>query len=360
MLRALAVAEPTGEETPGYVEGLGTAIGAAIDHAIAVIEHGPEGVGATPAELMAQARSAARSGVGLEVVLRRYAAGYSALGEFLRRLTRDLSTRASSEVLYSIERDLATLFDRLVEVVSKEYREEADRTQRPSGPWRSDSIRRLLAGELPDTSVLNYDLEVHHVCVIARGPRGETGLRDVSSTLDRRSLFFEGGGQTLSVWLGGRQSFDRAELDELADFQWPPETLVAAGEPAQGLPGWRLTYRQATAALGVALRRPQPYTRYGEVALVAAVSKDNDLLSFLAKTYLAPLATERDGGEALRRTLRAYLHADRNVSSAAAALGIARQTVASRLQVIETRVGRPLASCGAEFEAILHLIGPGG
>ena len=55
------------------------------------------------------------------------------------------------------------------------------------------------------------------------------------------------------------------------------------------------------------------------------------------------------------KTLRAYLAADRNATSAAAALGVNRNTIAERLRAIEATLGRPLSACGPELEAALRL-----
>jgi DNA-binding PucR family transcriptional regulator len=77
----------------------------------------------------------------------------------------------------------------------------------------------------------------------------------------------------------------------------------------------------------------------------------------LRSLYLEPLERERGGGEAARDALRAYFAADRNVSSAAAMLGVSRQAVAKRLRSVEERLGRSLASCGTELEAALRLEG---
>jgi DNA-binding PucR family transcriptional regulator len=71
--------------------------------------------------------------------------------------------------------------------------------------------------------------------------------------------------------------------------------------------------------------------------------------------HLAPLAAERDGGEALRNTLRAYFAAARNVSSTAAALGVSRKTINNRIHTIESHVGRPISTCAAELEIALCL-----
>ena len=115
--------------------------------------------------------------------------------------------------------------------------------------------------------------------------------------------------------------------------------VFAFGEPAQGLEGWRLTHSQAQAALVVALRRggreDVRFTRYADVALLAAALKDQALAGALVEIYLSPLDDLDNRGPLLRRTLRAYLEAERNASSAAAALGVARRTVENRLSTIE-------------------------
>jgi hypothetical protein len=352
--RAFAVAEPTGAETPGYVEGLRAAISAAFDHALAAVEEGVERAGAIPPAILAQARSAARSRVGLEVVLRRYAAGYSVLVDFLlaeiRRL--DQSAGAAESILQG---ELTSLFDRLVETVSREYGEEAERAGRSSAQRQADLLRRLLAGESIDRSRFNYDFEAHHLGALATGPGSAELLRHLAARTDRRLLLLEDDGGLSSGWFGGGRPFIEEELLELARLAAFHDGLLIIGEPGSGLRGWDLTHRQALAALGVANLRERPFTRYAEVALLAAVARDEDLASFLTETYLAPLEAPGDLIMALPQTLRAYLDAGRNLSSAAAALGVARQTVASRVRAIETRIGRPLDGCVAELEVALRL-----
>jgi hypothetical protein len=353
--RAFAVAEPTGAETPGYVEGLRAAIAAALDLAIGAVARGIERAGATPTAVVDQARSAARSKVGLEVVLQRYAAGYSALLDFLLAEVRGLGIGVGAESI--LQGELTSLFDRLVETVSRAYREEADRVVRPSARRRADLLTRLLDGAAIDRSSFDYDFDGHHLGAIALGPAAGDLLATLAERLDRRLLWLDGGEGARSVWLGGRSGFAAEELGELPRLASSFEASLAIGEPGQGLAGWRLTHRQARAALGIALRAPRPFTRYAEVALLAAAARDADLTAFLTETYLVPLAARGDGGKALCETLSAYLDAGGNISSAAAALGVARQTVASRLRVIEERIGRPLGSCAAELEIALRLRG---
>ena len=83
--------------------------------------------------------------------------------------------------------------------------------------------------------------------------------------------------------------------------------------------------------------------------------KDDVLRASVQELFLSPLR-KRDRG-VLLGTLRAYFAADRNTSSAAAALGVSRQAVAKRLRTIEERLGRPLSDRGLELEAVLRLEG---
>jgi DNA-binding PucR family transcriptional regulator len=129
---------------------------------------------------------------------------------------------------------------------------------------------------------------------------------------------------------------------------------VAIGEPGQGLAGWRLSHHQARAALAVAFRAESPVVRYADVAMLATVLKDELLMSSLQTLYLEPLDGGRDGGEELRQTVRAYFAADRNVSAAAASVGVTRQAVARRLRSAEERLGRPIATWGADLEIALR------
>lgn len=351
--RAHAVSAPS-DLDPIYAEGLRAAVSAAIDYGLAAIELGEERSPAPPLVLLAQARMAARTGVRLDTVLRRYVAGHALLGDFLIEEAEGGRLLHGAE-LQRLLRAQAALFDRLIAAVSEEYVREARVRPDSSERRRSERIERLLAGELVDTSRLDYDFATHHLGAIAKGPGAAEALRDLATAIDRRLLAIRRDDETVWAWLGGRRAVDPEEVERIAHRGRLTHLSLAIGEPALGLPGWRLTHHQARAALPVALRGSQAFVRYADVALLASQLQNDLLATSLRELYLKPLARERDSGRLARETLRAYFAAGRNAASAAAALGISRQAVNSRLQTIEQAIGRPLFACAAELEAALNI-----
>jgi DNA-binding PucR family transcriptional regulator len=130
---------------------------------------------------------------------------------------------------------------------------------------------------------------------------------------------------------------------------------LAIGEPGRGIEGWRLTHYQARAALELALRRSSKFARYADDPLLAAVVQDATLTQSLEQQYLMPLRGQRDGGTALRRTLRAYINAECTATSAASPLKVGRHTVESRIRTAESLLGRPLRTCMAVLDVALRL-----
>ena len=352
--RLYSIADPREVADPAYPQGLHAALAAGVDAALSALELGERRSPEVPAAVLAQARLAARDGVPLDTVVRRCSAANALLADLLV----DEAERA--EVPGSALRPLlgvqAALFDRLLSAVSREYVREAQ--NRPSGAAerRRECVKRLLAGELVDHSELGYDLDAHHLGLMAKGDRAEEALRELARRLDRRLLAVKREEEPIwACWLGGRRPLEAAAaMRALAELA-PEEVVVTVGEPGEGLAGWRFSHTQAKAALSVAERRGRSALRYAEVALVASIVADDLVATSLRQLYLAPLAGARDGGKVARETLRAYFAAERNVSATAAKLGVDRRTVRNRLSAIEDLLGRSLADAATDLEIALRL-----
>ena len=354
MIRVYAVSERTETQDPGYAHGLRAAVSAALDYGFDALERSEDRTPPIPAVLLAQARLAARSGISLDTVLRRYLAGYTLLGDFVFEEAKE-GGQLRSQALRRLLRAQAALLDRLLAAVSDEYcREERERLG-SAEERRADRVRRLLAGELIDTSELAYEFDAWHVGAIASGPDAAEALRELAGPLQSRLLLIRREEGSVWAWLGARGRLDAVELEGIASGVWPADISLALGDPAKGLAGWRLTHRQARAALPIALGSSKSVVRYADVALVASMLRDDLLVASLRERFLAPLEQERDGGAIARETLRAYFAAERNVSSAAAALGVNRQTISNRLRAVEERLGCSLSDSTTEVEAVLRL-----
>jgi hypothetical protein len=351
--RIYGIAEPAETADPAYLEGLRSSLGVSLGYAVDAIELGEERAPPPPPALLTQARMGARNGVTLETVLRRYFAGYSLLTEYVIEEAETALLRRKV-ALQRVLRGQAAIFDRLVTAISEEHTREASRWRGSSKDRRAERIERLLAGELLDSSRLDYNLEACHLGLMAEGPGTGRVVRDLAAAADCRFLELDREGVVWG-WLGFRHFVDRPAIERHLRLQGQVPFKLAFGEPAAGLTGWRLTHRQAKAALAIVRRFGDAVVHYAEVALLVSMLQDDLLTTSLLRIYLQPLSTERDGGAALRQTLRAYFDSERNLSSAAAALGVTRHTVANRLRTVEERLERPVASCAAEIEAALRL-----
>jgi DNA-binding PucR family transcriptional regulator len=347
--RAYGVEDPTEASDPAYVAGLRAAVGAALGYGLAAAERPDAPPEPIPASLAAQARSAARNGIALETVLRRYFGGYMLLGDFL------IAAAQRGAELQRAWRALAACFDRLLEAVAQEYRAEASGRAQSSEQRRAGRVRRLLAGELLESAELDYELHSNHLGAVVAGPGAKGAIRELAAGLDRQLLLVQGEAGTIWAWLGGRGKLAAAEALRRAHAAFAPELTLALGEAGEGIGGWRATHRQAKAAIPIALQGAPRLVCYADVALLAAALGDEVLAGSLRDAYLAPLEAERDGGAALRETLCAYFAAGRHISSTAAALGVSRRTVTNRLAVVEERVGKPLDASAAELETALRL-----
>lgn len=350
LARVYAVSEPPSTGGPEYAEGLRAALSAAFDYSVEGITRGEQSAQPIPDALLVQARLAARSGVSLDTVLRRYFVGYTLLEDFL---VQEAEPEIGPAALKCLLRAQAAAFDRMLAAVSKAYTMEVERRPKSTERRKADLVERLLAAEPIDASGLGYELEGHHLGIVASGPDARETIQALVKDLDCQVFALSHEEGTLWAWLGARRKIDPRELKFSREV--PDGLFVAIGEPGAGLPGWRLTHRQARAALSVALRKGESWVRYRDVALAASMLRDDLLVTSLRALYLTPLEADLADSEMLVATLRAYFAHDLNVSSSAVALGVSRRTVARRLQKAEELLEKPLRGLDMNFEAALRL-----
>lgn len=339
-----------------YLDSLPANRTAVLGYSIEVIEFGERRAPGVPSSVLASARLAARAGVPLDAILRRYSAGNALCADILVAEAEQVGF--SPQDLRRLLHRQATLSDRLLKVVSEEHAREAQSRPTTTTEWRREYIKALLSGRQPSGEVeLDYDLGGSHLGLMAKGDGAPEAVRALAKRLGRRLLIDRLDEEPVwACWLGGRSPLAPQEALQALGEVPAGSGVIAIGEPGEGIPGWRLSHRQAKAALPLAERRDEPTLRYADVAVLASVLRDDLGVASLRQLYLEPLESTRDGGRAARETLRTYFATQRNISSTAAALGVDRRTVTNRLRAVEELFGRPLGDFATDLETALQLV----
>jgi hypothetical protein len=343
-----------GDSAPIYVAGLRAAIREVILLAIEAIEADDDGDRPPPFAALAQARRAARSGVPLETVLRRYAAGERA---FLSAALTLAAFDLSSEAYDAVRATLGATVDGLMAAVAHEYELEQDRLRKAPDDPRFERIRRLLKGEVSLEEIAGYQLNIWHVAIVSEAAldRNVFGRITRSGGVQRLVVGAERG-QTWA-WLGASTSRAvETGLDELYRLTLPDQFTMGRGEPRFGMAGFCLSHQEAMIGLEAQGLLHQSIVRGAEAVLAVAVMRDSSFLEAIKASFLEPLdiAGSRAGVD-LRRTVRAYLATGQNATNAAAKLGVERRTVASHIRICERAIGRTVEECHAQLQVALDV-----
>jgi hypothetical protein len=353
LTRVFAIPDPSASLDPDYAEGLRAAVTVALDYGLSAISADAKPLPAPPPRLLSQARLSARSGVSLDIVLRRYVSGHALLVDFLVIDGEGLSSKALKAPL----RSLAKLLDVLLVAVAEEYGRELERWLSSSQRQETETVEGLLAGEPLDAAGLDYDVAAHHLAAVARGPRVADVISELAAPLDCRLLLIERGDGVVWAWLGSRAPIGPAELDLQGGGvgtcrRKPPLPSVSRPEDSEG--GDSVTSRQEQRSRSrCALRIASP--AMPTLPCSPPCSRTSSWADRCERSISSRSSANATAVRWRRETLRAYFATERNVSSAAALLGVNRHTVANRLRAIEGLIGLSLKACAVEVDAALRL-----
>jgi sugar diacid utilization regulator len=249
------------------------------------------------------------------------------------------------------------LLERLVGAIEREYGDAHDSVAAEPAQQRTYTAQSLLAEEpvgFTELAELGYELHANwHLGMVAVGSGLQPALQRAKRELACQ-LLEVAQGDTVWIWLGAAHKLDEAHLKRLLSADPPAWRALALGQARRGIDGWRQTHHEAKSALPLALRRRGALVRYADGPLLAAALESNTLATWLTE-LLMPLRTGPDGGMRLLETLRAYIDAECNGSSAAAMLNVRRQTVTNRLRTAEALLGRELRTYIAAIDVALCL-----
>jgi DNA-binding CsgD family transcriptional regulator len=311
-----------------------------------------------PVEAADHARSLARRGVPLELLLRAYRRAHSVGWDmtFADIMASGLEEPAKTLLLTGASHFQFDYFDHLISLVTEAYTREFERRTRGSEQRRVRAVSRVLAGEAASSDELGYRLEGHHLAMVVRGPGAESAARGVAATLDREALVVSRTAELAWLWLGSRRPFDARAWKRLHAHRLPAGIVVAAGESQSAREGFRLSHQQAQIADRASAASGRPLTRYVDGALLAAVLEHDTAEVSFARTFLGELAGPGSRNATLRATLQAYFSAGQNASSAAAVLGVSERTVRYRLRRIEQILDHAIDARRAELEVALRIV----
>ena len=143
------VPDPLGGRDVEYLEGLHAAAVAAVDYVLANVERSDGSLEPVPLAVVAQARRAARAGVRLDTVLRRYLAGYVLLEDFVMGEVNHDDLLGRGMAFRRVLRAMASLLDHLITVVSHTYREEIERAGHHTISGQEDDSSARVGADRP-------------------------------------------------------------------------------------------------------------------------------------------------------------------------------------------------------------------
>jgi hypothetical protein len=348
--RNRALVEERGEEIGGDPKEVEKVVHSVLEHGFRAIEGREDR--RPPPEVVTHARQLAWRSLRTHTVLRRYDAGAAVFKEHLRQVASSVkpySAAGYADAERAIERAVKQLQDR----VESEHTKEEQWLRSSPEARKLERVKQILSGELfypPED--LGYDFTATHVGVVGSGPGVDGEIRRLAKFLGGQPLIVKASPNEYWGWIELKRQSSAERLGDVLHAEWDRAVCMAIGEPADGLPGWRCTHRQAKEALPVAIRGDASVVRYAEVAHLAATANDDSAQKFLQQSYLVPLSSTHLAGMATRNTLRAYLDAGQSPSVAAEILGVTRQAVSQHVQKAEERLGFPMRS---RQSASLHL-----
>ncbi|MEV0298081.1 helix-turn-helix domain-containing protein [Nocardia sp. NPDC050710] len=336
-----------------------------------------------PEEPHALARTIARRGFELRVLLRTYHTGMEAVLDYMSEAVDQ--RKAPPEIERAV---MMRLFERTtkwvsmsVERLTDTYMEERERVLRAALNRRTETVRALLAGDdldIDQASVrLGYRLSQQHLAFVLwtdeataeTGGDGEMlGLLDrVATRLANalgtgRVLTLPSGASAMWAWAGLEDAGRAAELsapgapERIVRGQLEAPVRVAFGVPAAQVAGFRGSHREAVAARHVAERGPagaDRVTGYREVEIAYLAGADEAAMHGLVARELRALAGRDANAARLRATLHAYLRCHRSPEGTAQLLGVHKNTVRYRIQRIEELLGHPIEQRSLPLEIAL-------
>jgi DNA-binding PucR family transcriptional regulator len=316
------------------------------------------------------ARTLARRGFELPVLLSAYRIGQRATWDFITDLLRTEVTDPDlrSAVLLRFWTHATQWIDTVIESLIPVFTDEREQSQRGRLARRAEIAKAILATQSINidsaATTLGYPLRQRHTAFTLR-VEDEVPDFDVHRLLELAAAAVSkglGGGQPLIISSGARSAWcwTAQQSPAEADGAIPLPEFVRAtvGTCHPGLSGFRLTHIEAVAALAIAERNEDPVVRYPDVELacLAAGILCSDARTAFVYRELGGLVSADDATRRLRDTLRVYLKQGCDASSAGELLRLHANTVRYRVRQAEQRLGHGIQQRRVHLELALEIM----
>lgn len=332
-----------------------------------------------PAQAADLARSLARRGLDLRVLLKVYRTAHQMVFQYFSDATAEVAggAPARDEVLIYIWQRAGQWMDDSIERLIEIYYDERQLRLEGALARRTEIVEGLLAGTVTgadDASmVLGHALGHWQTALVAWAPEAGVGVGDAMSEIADAAARSLGAPHPLSLLVGTRDLWawiatpaapDLAPLAQLHDRLDAAGIRIAVGGPAPGVAGFRTSHEEARAAHQLAAGAPAtaPIVDYRDVELLTLAAGREQLLRRMVARELGDLLGADKNLAQLRDTVLAYL-TTRNVEAAAERLFVHKNTVRYRVARAEELLGHPITERAAHLELALRyvaLFGPPG
>ncbi|MEV0355058.1 helix-turn-helix domain-containing protein [Nocardia sp. NPDC050697] len=326
-----------------------------------------------PIEVIDGARTVARRGYDLNVLLKTYRVGQRGLWRYITGVLdlqiRDPELRGA--VLVTFWERSSQWLDGCLDAVVTAYLEEREQRSRSAEEQRAATVRALLRGDAAAAELtperLGHNVEHQQIALTlwAEHSMASPVAARVLARLAADTAAALGGPPPLTLPSGTHGLWAWVATPEPADVALIPAppvpgTRMAAGTPWPGVRGFRRSHREALAAQRLATdgAAAGPVIAYRDVELVCLLTGDGSVESarLLVERELGGIAGPGEPAARLRETVREFLAGGGSVTATAEALGVHSNTVRYRLQQAEQRLGRPIEQRRLHLELALEVL----
>jgi DNA-binding PucR family transcriptional regulator len=328
-----------------------------------------------PAAAEQYGRRLAQRGIPLAALLRAYRIGST---RFQHWCLRELAQQTEEPAILSaaglrITETTAAYIDQVSEELVAAYQAERDHWLRNLSAAQAARVRTLLDGDPVDIdaaeAILGYRLRQYHVGVVCWLGNPEDGGRALGrleeatielareASVESRPLFVPQDEACAWAWLplGARNTFTVPAVPSSAT-RAESGIRFASGAPGADVAGFRRTHRQALGAQAVALaagRSGPRLTSFAEVAPLALMASEVELLRTWVLETLGSLAEDDDHHARLRDTLRVFLQKNGSFKATAERLILHKNSVQYRIHKAEEALGHPVDQRRLDLELAL-------